>query len=153
MVGMNRAAFDGGEGGFDETRFVEGVGVNGHLDILLVGDAEAAINSRRCRPPILVELAADGAAQDLFRQSGRQRGVSFARETEVERQAVGGLEHHAKMMSAGRAGGGGGALRGRGGEREKEGGRSGRGRKNPPRRGGRWGGPHKTPPRAPPPPL
>jgi hypothetical protein len=83
MVSVNRAAFNRGDSCFEKTRFVERIGVNGHLHILFVGDAQAAINRCRGCSPVFMKLEADGAAEDLLRQSGRQRGISFARKTEV----------------------------------------------------------------------
>ena len=45
-----------GDIGIDEAGLVQGVGVDRHLDIEFVGDGETAIDRRRCRPPVLVQL-------------------------------------------------------------------------------------------------
>ena len=44
VEGMNRAALERGDGVLDEAGFVEGVGVDHHLDIVVVGDRETAID-------------------------------------------------------------------------------------------------------------
>ena len=46
---------------------------------------------------------------NLLGESLGQGGISLAGETEIQRQSVGRLEHHAQVMGAGRAGGGAGA--------------------------------------------
>ena len=56
---------------------------------------QAAIDGGGRRAPVFVQLQADGARQDLLRQPGGQRRIPLAGKAEIQRQAVGGLEHHA----------------------------------------------------------
>ncbi|MCY1172032.1 hypothetical protein D3C87_1825120 [compost metagenome] len=66
VIGVNGAALEGGEGGFDETGLVEGVGVDRHLHVEPVGHAQAVVDTRRRGAPVLMQLEADGAGLDLF---------------------------------------------------------------------------------------
>jgi hypothetical protein len=68
VVGVDGAALEGGEGGFDEAGFVEGVGVDRHLHVVLVGHAQAVVDAAGRGAPVLVQLQADGAGLDLLDQ-------------------------------------------------------------------------------------
>ena len=54
VVGVDRPALEGRDGRFDETRLVEGVGVDRDLDVVLVGDAQRLIDGGGGGAPILV---------------------------------------------------------------------------------------------------
>ena len=90
---------------------VERVGMDHHLHVVIVGHRQAAINRRRRRAPILVQLERAGAGLDHLFQSGGSRGVALAGEAEIHRQPVGGLDHAADVKRPRRAGGGEGAVR------------------------------------------
>ena len=105
MIGVDGAALEGGEGGFDETGFVEGVGMDRHLYIVLVGDVQAVVDAGRRGAPILVQLQPDGTGLDLLDQRFRQAGVALAGEADVHRERIGGLEHARQVPRSGRAGG------------------------------------------------
>ncbi len=109
VVGVDGAALEGGEGGFDKAGFVEGVAVDRHLHVVLVGDAQAVVDTRRRGAPVLVQLQANGTGLHLFDQRLRQAGVALAGEADVHRERVGGLEHARQVPWAGGAGGGVGA--------------------------------------------
>ena len=94
--------------------FVERVGMDHHLHVVIVGDAEAAIDRRRRRAPVLVQFERAGAGLDLLDQRGGLGRVALAGEAEVHRIFVGRLDHARDMPGAGRAGGGEGAGRGPG---------------------------------------
>ena len=83
VISVDDPAVDGFERGFDKTGLVEGVRVDGDLDVVLVCDFQAAIDCGRRGPPVFVKLEADGARENLFGQTLRQRCVAFAGETEV----------------------------------------------------------------------
>ena len=51
--------------------FVQGVGVNRDLDVVFVGDAQAAIDRGGSGAPVFVQFQADRAGQDLFGQTLR----------------------------------------------------------------------------------
>jgi hypothetical protein len=109
MEGVDRAPLEGGERRFDEARLVERVGVDRHLHVHLVGDRQAVVDRRRRRPPVLVQLEADGAGAHLLAQRFGQRDVALAEEAEVHRERVGRFEHALDVPGSRRAGGGVGA--------------------------------------------
>ncbi len=93
----------------DEARLVERVGVDRHLHVVAVGDAEAVVDRRRRRAPILVQLQAAGAGLDLLDQALGQAGIALAEEAEIHREGLGRLQHARQVPGPGRAGGGRGA--------------------------------------------
>src|SRR4029078_5099708 len=80
-------------------------GVERDLAVLRLGDVEAAVDGRRRRSPVLVELEADGPGRDLIDQPLRTRAVALAGEPHVQRHVVDSLEHPRDVPDAGRAGG------------------------------------------------
>src|SRR5262245_36631717 len=66
VIRVNRAAVDCGNRVFDEARFVQRVGVNGYLHVVLVGYREAPVDRRRRRAPVFMKLETDGAGADLL---------------------------------------------------------------------------------------
>ncbi len=56
VEGGNRTALEGGDGVFDEARFVERVGVDRHLDVMAFGHRQAGVDRLRRRAPVLVQL-------------------------------------------------------------------------------------------------
>ena len=111
---MNGASLEGRDGPFNERGFVQGVGMDGDLDIMLVRNREAAVDGRRGGTPILVEFETNRPGLDLIFQTGRQCRVPLASESKVQRKAVHGLEHGLEIERRRRAGGGAGADRGAG---------------------------------------
>ena len=69
---MDRPALEGLDRIFHKPGFINGVRVNGHLDVIPFCDAEARIDGGRSRPPILVQLQADRPRFDLLVQAFRQ---------------------------------------------------------------------------------
>ncbi len=109
VEGVDGAALEGGDGVLDEAGFVQRVGVDHHLHVVIVGDRQAAVDGGRRRAPVLVQLQRAGAGQHLLLERRRQRGVALAGEAEVHREAVRRLDHARDMPGARRAGGGVGA--------------------------------------------
>ena len=66
VVGVDCAVFEGGDGGFDEAGFVEGVGVDEALDVVLVADGEAGVDCDGCAAPVFVQFEAADACFGLF---------------------------------------------------------------------------------------
>ena len=95
----------------DEAAFVQRVGVDHHLHVVLVGDRQAAVDRRRRRAPVLVQLQRAGAAQHHLLQRRRQRGIALARQADVHREGVEGLDHARHVPRSRRAGGGQRAMR------------------------------------------
>ncbi len=111
VKGVDGATLERRTGVFDEPGLVERVGVDRHLHVHQVGDRKAAVDGRRRRPPVLVQLQATGARPNLLVQGVRQRGVALAEEAQVHGQAIRRLQHAADVPRAGRAGRGVGAVR------------------------------------------
>ena len=82
-----------------------------HLHVELVGNAEAAVDRRRRRAPILMQLQADGAGLDLLAQRLGPAGIALAQKAQVHRECVGRLQHALDVFRPRRAGGGQGAGR------------------------------------------
>src|SRR5258706_1569390 len=109
VEGMNGAALEGLDGVLDVAYLVEGVSVDHHLDVMVDGNRLGAVDRRRRRAPVLVQLEGAGAGFDLLFQRRRPGRVAFAGEAEVHRKRVRGLDHAADVPRTGRAGGGVGA--------------------------------------------
>ena len=112
VEGVDGAALERLDRVLDEARFVERIGVDHHLHVVIVGDRKAAVDRGRRRAPVLVQFERAGAGLDLLDQRGGLGGVALAGEAEVHRIGVGGLDHALDVPGAGRAGGGEGAGRG-----------------------------------------
>jgi hypothetical protein len=65
--------------------------MDGHLNIVLVGDAQAAINGGGRGAPVFVQLQAHGAAEDLFRQTGGQAVLPLPVKPKLSGRSVGRL--------------------------------------------------------------
>ncbi len=61
MIGVNGASGNSGDGVFDKACFVDRIGMDSNLYIILVSDLQATIDSGRRRPPILVQLQTTSA--------------------------------------------------------------------------------------------
>ena len=66
VEGVDGAAGDGADRVLHEAGLIEGVGVDAHLHVELIGHREAAIDRRRGGAPVLVQLEAAGTGADLF---------------------------------------------------------------------------------------
>ncbi len=106
VVGVDGAPLEGAQGGFHEAGLVEGVGVDRHLHVVLVGHVQAVVDGCRGGAPVFVQLQADCTGLDLLDQWLRQACVTLAGEADVHRESVGGLEHARQVPWAGGAGGG-----------------------------------------------
>ena len=111
MVGVDGPALERRDRVVHVARLVERVGVDHHLHVLVLGEGEAAVDRRRRRSPVLVELEAHCTGADLLHEARAHRGVALAGEAHVERQVVCGLQHAADVPCARRAGGRVGACR------------------------------------------
>ena len=58
VEGVDGAALEGGDSVLDEARFVQRVGVDHHLHVVIVGHRQRAVDGRGRRAPVLVQLEA-----------------------------------------------------------------------------------------------
>ncbi len=111
VEGVDRAALEGRDRVLDEAALVQRVGVDHHLDVVIVGDRQAAVDRRRRRAPVLVQLQAGGAGLDHLDQRVGPGGVALAGDGDVHREGIHRLDHAGDVPGAGRAGGGERAMR------------------------------------------
>ena len=90
---------------------VQRVGVDHHLHVHRVGDRQAAVDRRRRRAPVLVQLQRAGAGPHHLLERRGPRGVALAGDADVDRHAVDRLQHPADVPRPRRAGGGERAVR------------------------------------------
>ena len=94
VVGVDRAALERGDRVFDEARFVQRVGVDRDLHVVLVGDRQAVVDRRGRRAPVLVQLQADRAGLDLLVERARGRlALPLPRKPRFIGKRVGRLQH------------------------------------------------------------
>ena len=86
VEGVDGAALERRDGVLDEAGFVERVGVDHHLDVVVVGDRQAAVDRRRRRAPVLVQLQRAGAGLDHLLERRRARRVALAGKAEIDRE-------------------------------------------------------------------
>ena len=78
MECVDGAAFECRHRVFYKTRFVQSVGMNGHLCIRRLGHVQAVVNRGGCCAPVFVQFKTNGACIDLFMQSIWQRRIALA---------------------------------------------------------------------------
>ena len=100
VVHVDDATADRAQRVLDETRFVQRVGVQLHLEVVVVGHAEAGVDRRRHRAPVLVDLEAEAAGPQLLDERRRLVRVAAPEEAEVHRPRLGGLQHLAGVEGA-----------------------------------------------------
>ena len=93
VIGVNGATLERGQRVFDKARFIQGIGVNGDLHIVLLSHRQAAINGGRRGAPVFVQLQPHHARFDLLNQTLRQAGIALAQQTKVHRQVFQRLIH------------------------------------------------------------
>ena len=103
VIRVNRPTLERRDRVFDETGFVQRVGMNGDLHVVFVGDRQRGIDRGGRRAPVLVELQSHGAGQDLLDQRLGLAALPFPRKPKFIGSAFGGLEHPVDVPLAGRA--------------------------------------------------
>ena len=114
VVGVDRPAVDRRDRVGEVAALVQRVGVQRDLDVVVVGDSERAIDRRRRRAPVLVDLEPAGAGVQLLGQCLRAAAVALAEQADVDRKRRSGLEHPGEVPRARGAGGALGAVGGTG---------------------------------------
>ena len=114
MKGVDRAPLQRPHGMLHEPAFVQRVRMNHHLNVHGIRHRKAAVDSRRCGAPILMQFQRAGPGQDLLLQRRGARGIALARKGQVHRKGIGRLQHPPDMPRPRRAGGGQRAMRGAG---------------------------------------
>mmetsp|Transcript_45780 Transcript_45780/g.89457 ORF Transcript_45780/g.89457 Transcript_45780/m.89457 type:complete len:601 (+) Transcript_45780:993-2795(+) len=109
VVGVHSPSLERRERSLAARTLVEGVGVDGHLDVVVLRHPQAAVDGGRRGAPVLVQFEPASPCRDGVEQPLRPTGVALASEAEIERQAVGGAHHHPQVAGRRRAGGGAGA--------------------------------------------
>jgi hypothetical protein len=66
VIGVDCAALERRQRILDEARLVERIGVDRDLHVVLLGDRQAAVDRRRRRAPVLVELQPQASGLDLL---------------------------------------------------------------------------------------
>lgn len=77
--------------------FVQSIGVDGNLNIELIGNVEAVVNDRRRCAPVLVDFQAHRTGFDLLNQRSLVGAVALAEKTKVHRIFLCGFQHHAQI--------------------------------------------------------
>lgn len=103
VIRVDRAALERGDRRFDEARFVERVRVNGDLRVRVVGNRKTVVDGSGRRAPVLVQLEADRARLHLLDERRGQARVALAEKAEIDRPAIGGLQHALHVPRSGRA--------------------------------------------------
>ena len=93
VEGAQRATFGGCDGVFYKAAFVQGVGVDGDLNVLLFGHIQAVANRCWGGAPVFVQLEADYACVNLLVQRIGQTRVAFAKKAQIHGEGIGRLQH------------------------------------------------------------
>src|ERR1700722_20726700 len=91
VEGVDGAALEGLDRVLDEARFVQRIGVDHDLDVVIVGNAEAAVDRSRRRAPVLMQFERASAGLDLFDERGGLRSVALVGGAEILGVSVSGF--------------------------------------------------------------
>ena len=114
VVGVDAAIFEGGDGVFHKACFVQGISVDGDLNIIVFGNVEAGVDRRWGGAPVFVQLQPDRPSFYLLIQPRLQTTIAFTHKAQVHREGFGGFQHPVDVPGSGGAGGGVGASGGSG---------------------------------------
>ena len=88
VEGVDGAALERSHGVFYKAGFVQGVGVDGHLRVGVLGHVQTVVDGCWCGAPVFVQLQANRTRIDLFMQGIGQSRVAFAQKTQVHGERV-----------------------------------------------------------------
>src|SRR5258706_5514484 len=100
MISVDRAIFKCCDGIFDETGFVQGIGMERDLGVRFFGHGERTIDRGRRSPPVLMKLETDCARLNLFTEWFRTAGITFAQKTEINGITLRRLKHSLDVPGA-----------------------------------------------------
>ena len=109
VISVDRAARDRGDGVLHEAGFVDGIGMNRHLHVEIVGHPQAGVDGGGRGAPVLMQLQSARSGAHLFRERLGRAGVALAEKAEVHWPRVGRFQHPRQIPCARSAGGGGGS--------------------------------------------
>src|SRR5215472_11248231 len=84
VIRVNRAVLEGFDRLLNESRFVQRICVDKTLYVVLIADAQTAVNGCRSGSPVFVQLQADRTGGALLLQWFLLAIVAFARDAKVE---------------------------------------------------------------------
>ncbi len=93
MEGVDGAPADGGEGVFHKTGFIQGVAVQGDWMSISSATVNAQSIAAGVAPQSSWIFQANNARRHLLAQGIRLRNVALAQQADIDRQAVGRLQH------------------------------------------------------------
>ena len=111
-IRVDRAPLERAQRVLDESGFIQCIGVDGDLNVELIGHPKAGVNGGRSRSPVFVKLQSDCPCANLFPQRLRSRTIALAKKTEIHRILLRSLQHPMNIPMAGRARRGIGAVAG-----------------------------------------
>ena len=91
VVGVDGATIYSCDRIFDIATLIECIGVDGHLDIILVGYRKRCTNGGRSRTPVFVYFESADTCFDLFDDGGCGTTVAFAEQANIHRKTLRGL--------------------------------------------------------------
>ena len=109
VEGMNGAALEGADGVLNKAGFVQCVGMDHHLNVMVIRHREAVVDRGRGGAPVLMQFQSAGPRLDLLDKTGGQRGIALAGKADIHGKIIRRLDHAGNMPGAGGAGGGKGA--------------------------------------------
>src|ERR1700745_4531839 len=103
VISVDRAILKCRDGIFDETRFVQGIGMERDLSVRFFGHGETNTDRGRSCPPVLMKLEPDSARLNLLAEWLRATGIAFTQKTKIDWITLRGLEHSLDVPRSGRA--------------------------------------------------
>ena len=110
VVGMDRAAGNGVQCVLHASAFVQGICMDCHLYVIVVGYIQTVVDDCRGAAPVLVDFQPHGTGFYLFNQGFFVGAVAFSEKSQVYRVFFGGFQHHFHVPGTGSTGGGIGAV-------------------------------------------
>ena len=114
VISVDGSALEGGDGVLHKARFVQRIGVDGHLHVIVFRHAEAGIDRRWGGAPVFVQLQTYSPRFHLLPQAGLQGAVALTHKAKVEGEGIDRLIHPPDVPGTGGTGGGVGARGGSG---------------------------------------